>query len=204
MLLYNIMAPTKSTCWGQSTRRNELLKEFYLEHKNLTYIGLHWNRNWWIHLKWEKTCLSWPAVSHISNLTVVESCNEIVCDKKEAPTVTCRGTQQLLRVKMSEHPRTQDEEHILPSPNTQHYRLLSSLHYTSVVSRFTKKTSSTSISPPPTTLGVWRTLDEGSNWPRTKRNTMQLLPTPESPNSTSCNPQKTHINIVKRVHQHFG
>lgn len=30
------------------------------------------------------------------------------------------------------------------------------------------------------------TLDVGSNWPRTKRRTIQLLPTPESPNSTSC------------------
>lgn len=32
--------------------------------------------------------LSCPAVSHISNLTVVESCKAIVCDKNEAPTVT--------------------------------------------------------------------------------------------------------------------
>jgi len=30
------------------------------------------------------------------------------------------------------------------------------------------------------------TLDVGSNWPRTKRRTIQLLPTPESPNKTSC------------------
>jgi hypothetical protein len=38
--------------------------------------------------KINESYLSWPAVSHISNLTVVESCRAIVCDKKEAPTVT--------------------------------------------------------------------------------------------------------------------
>lgn len=30
------------------------------------------------------------------------------------------------------------------------------------------------------------TLEVGSNWPRTNRRTMQLFPTPESPNRTSC------------------
>lgn len=38
--------------------------------------------------------LSWPAVSHISNLTVVESCKAIVCDKNEAPTVTWKYKNQ--------------------------------------------------------------------------------------------------------------
>lgn len=33
------------------------------------------------------------------------------------------------------------------------------------------------------------TLDVGSNCPRTKRRTIQLLPTPESPNKTSCSRQ---------------
>ena len=35
--------------------------------------------------------LSCPAVSHISNLIVVESCKAIVCDKKEAPIVTWKS-----------------------------------------------------------------------------------------------------------------
>lgn len=39
--------------------------------------------------------LSWPAVSHISNFTVVVSSSEMVCVRKAAPIVLSRSIDKL-------------------------------------------------------------------------------------------------------------